>query len=154
MNLFLIIVVSGIIGLYLSIGWIRLFNGIFDPIFVFLEHRNNKPLLELLSFVPLTVVTYFFHELANYFAYVILDYEVILKHNTVQLLQTSNAFSTTDAQFIYGSGVAFTFLQCLCAYLILKRKPLLLFFNILLSGFCLRLTAALVEFFSIVETSD
>ena len=154
MNLFLIILVSGIIGLYLSIGWIRLIDGIFDPIFVFLEHRNNKPLLELLSFVPLTVVTYFFHELAHYFAYVILDHEVLLKHNTVQLPQTSNAFSTTDAQFIYGSGVTFTFLQCLCAYLILKRKPLLLFFNILLAGFCLRLTAALAEFFSIVETSD
>lgn len=40
------------------------------------------------------------------------------------------------------------------AYLILKRKPLLLFFNVLLAGFCLRFTAALAEFFSIVETSD
>ena len=154
MNLFLVILVSSIIGFYLMIGWIRLVDGIFDPIFVFLEHKNNKPLLELLSFVPLTVVTYFLHELAHYFAYVILDYEVLLKHNTVQLPQTSNAFSTTDAQFIYGSGVTFTFLQCLCAYLILKRKPLLLFFNILLAGFCLRLTVALAEFFSIVETSD
>ena len=154
MNLFLIILVSGIIGLYLSIGWIRLIDGIFDPIFAFIEDRNKKPLLELLSFVPLTIVNYFFHELAHYFAYVILDYEVLLKHNTVQLPQTSNAFSTTDAQFIYGSGVTFTFLQCLCAYLILKRKPLLLFFNILLAGFCLRLTVALAEFFSIVETSD
>ena len=154
MNLFLVILVSSIIGLYLMIGWIRLVDGIFDPIFVFLEHKNNKPLLELLSFVPLTVVTYFLHELAHYFAYVILDHEVLLKHNTVQLLQTSSAFGTTDVQFIYGSGVAFTFLQCLCAYLILKRKPSLLFFNILLAGFCLRLTAALAEFFSIVETSD
>ena len=154
MNLFLVILVSSIIGLYLMIGWIRLVDGIFDPIFAFLEHRNNKPLLELLSFVPLTIVTYFFHELAHYFAYIMLDYEVHLKHNTVQLLHNSTPFSTTNAQFIYGSGVAFTFLQCLCAYLILKRKPLLLLFNILLAGFCLRFTAALAEFFSIVESSD
>ena len=154
MDLFLLILVSSIIGLYLMIGWIRLVNGIFNPIFAFLEHRNKKPLLELLSFIPLAIATYFFHELAHYFAYVMLDYEVLLKYNTVQLPQTSTPFSTTDAQFIYGSGVAFTFLQCLCAYLILKRKPLLLFFNILLAGFCLRLTAALAEFFSIVETSD
>ena len=154
MNLFLVILVFGIIAIVLSIGWIRFIDGIFNPIFAFIEDRNNKPLLELLSFVPLTVVTYFFHELAHYFAYVILDHEVLLKHNTVQLLQTSSAFGTTDVQFIYGSGVAFTFLQCLCAYLILKRKPSLLFFNILLAGFCLRLTAALAEFFSIVETSD
>lgn len=154
MNLFLIILVFGIIAIVLSMGWIRLIDRIFNPIFAFLEHRNKKPLLELLSFIPLAIATYFFHELAHYFAYVMLDYEVILKYNTVQLLHNSTPFSTKDALFIYGSGVAFTFLQCFCAYLILKRKPLLLFFNILLAGFCLRLTAALAEFFSIVETSD
>lgn len=154
MTQFLVILVFGIVAILFSIGWIRLIDGIFNPIFALIEDRNKKPLLELLSFVPLAVATYFFHELAHYLAYVMLDYEVILRHNTVQLLHNSPPFSTKDTPFIYGSGVVFTFLQCFCAYLILKRKPLLLFFNVLLAGFCLRFTAALAEFFSIVETSD
>ncbi|MGB2171621.1 MAG: hypothetical protein ACPH63_06975 [Flavobacteriaceae bacterium] len=111
----------------------------------------KSKIAHLIQLIVIGCLTYFIHELAHYYAHLSLGHTVDFKINRMDLIDPTKISSGWKQGWVAGSGVLITFLQGSVAYVLLIKRPLMLWFNILLSSFTLRFAAALL---GLVKSSD